>query len=278
MAANWKTIRVFISSTFRDVQAERDWLVKRVFPALREKLHAYRIHLVDIDLRWGITEEEARHDRVLDLCLHQIDECRPFFVGILGERYGWVPATFNEELASRHGWVAHQAGKSVTELEILYGVLNNPEMQPRAFFLFRDPSFNQDLDPLQRQVFCEGPTNEERRELSPDEAESRANDRRYKLTDLKRRIQQSGCPVVDAYPVRWDPLAIDRSTRTSGCVVGLPPAQREVIVLRDIEGLPSIDACNILGLKDTHQRVLLHRARSRVRYALERYFAATETT
>jgi len=58
----------------------------------------------------------------------------------------------------------------------------------------------------------------------------------------------------------------------------LPPTQREVIVLRDIEGLPSTDACNILGLKDTHQRVLLQRARSRVRNALERYFAATETT
>ena len=35
MSATWKTVRVFISSTFRDMQAERDWLVKRVFPALR---------------------------------------------------------------------------------------------------------------------------------------------------------------------------------------------------------------------------------------------------
>jgi RNA polymerase sigma-70 factor, ECF subfamily len=58
----------------------------------------------------------------------------------------------------------------------------------------------------------------------------------------------------------------------------LPAAQREVVVLRDLEEMAAADVCNILGLTDTHQRVLLHRARSRVRNALERYFAAAETT
>jgi RNA polymerase sigma-70 factor (ECF subfamily) len=61
-------------------------------------------------------------------------------------------------------------------------------------------------------------------------------------------------------------------------IYALPPAQREVIVLRDLEEFPSSEVCNILGLTDTPQRVLLHRARSRVRQALERYFTATETT
>ena len=90
MVGEWQTVRVFVSSTFRDMHAERDWLVKRVFPVLRERLEKHRLHLVDIDLRWGITEEQSDNDEVLDLCLKQIDECRPFFVGLLGERYGWL--------------------------------------------------------------------------------------------------------------------------------------------------------------------------------------------
>jgi RNA polymerase sigma-70 factor (ECF subfamily) len=51
----------------------------------------------------------------------------------------------------------------------------------------------------------------------------------------------------------------------------LPPVQRAVITLRDIEGFGADDVCNVLELSDTNQRVLLHRARSRVRRALEQY-------
>jgi RNA polymerase sigma-70 factor (ECF subfamily) len=57
----------------------------------------------------------------------------------------------------------------------------------------------------------------------------------------------------------------------------LPAVQREVLVLRDLQGVQAAEVCNILGLTDTTQRVLLHRARSRVRASLEGYFAATET-
>jgi RNA polymerase sigma-70 factor (ECF subfamily) len=58
----------------------------------------------------------------------------------------------------------------------------------------------------------------------------------------------------------------------------LPASQREVLVLRDLEGLSATEVCNVLGLADTYQRVLLHRARSRVRLAMEQYFIPTETT
>ncbi len=75
-------------------------------------------------------------------------------------------------------------------------------------------------------------------------------------------------------PSRWEdqPEQVALSTETRSLVeraVGeLPPSQREVITLRDIEGYGSDEVCNLLGISDTNQRVLLHRARTKVRKAL----------
>jgi RNA polymerase sigma-70 factor, ECF subfamily len=84
-------------------------------------------------------------------------------------------------------------------------------------------------------------------------------------------------------PVAWPVpeealLAGETRSVMLDAIADLPPAQREVLVLRDLEGMSAAEACNVLGLSDTNQRVLLHRARSRVRNALERYFDATEPT
>lgn len=57
-------------------------------------------------------------------------------------------------------------------------------------------------------------------------------------------------------------------------IAALPPAWREVITLRDVEGWTAEEVCNVLGISETYQRVLLHRARGRVRRALEHHFDA----
>jgi RNA polymerase sigma-70 factor (ECF subfamily) len=84
-----------------------------------------------------------------------------------------------------------------------------------------------------------------------------------------------------AEPVKWhtpeeDLLSGETLRIMRAAIDALPPAQREVLVLRDVEGLSSGEVCNIAGITDTNQRVLLHRARSRVRAALERHLAAAE--
>ena len=65
--------------------------------------------------------------------------------------------------------------------------------------------------------------------------------------------------------------------RIDAAVGALPPKQREVITLRDVEGLSSEEVRNVLGLSETNQRVILHRARARVRRELELYFDGERT-
>lgn len=88
---SWENVYIFISSTFNDMHAERDYLVKRVFPELRLWCSKRRLKLVDIDLRWGVSEKDATENkRVIDVCLKNIDKCRPFFLCFLGQRRGWI--------------------------------------------------------------------------------------------------------------------------------------------------------------------------------------------
>lgn len=82
----------------------------------------------------------------------------------------------------------------------------------------------------------------------------------------------------EAEPHPWDerPEAYvevqEVQTRLQAAIAALPPQQREVITLRDVEGWPADEVCNVLEISETNQRVLLHRARAKVRRALERYF------
>jgi WD40 repeat protein len=182
MSTPSRLVRVFLSSTFRDFAEERDLLVRKVFPELRRKCRERQVELVDVDLRWGITEEEAQQGKVLPICLAEIDRSRPFFMGFIGERYGWIPEPekYDLSLIMDQPWLdEHRGGKSVTELEMLHGVLNNPAMEDRAFFYFRDPAWSQKKGGA---YLSEGSLEKE------------------KLESLKDRIRQSGYPVLEDYP------------------------------------------------------------------------------
>jgi hypothetical protein len=181
MSQKSRLVRIFISSTFRDFMTERDELVKKVFPELRRRCRQRFVEIVEVDLRWGITVEQAESGQVLPICLSEIEKCRPFFIGLLGERYGWIPPAdvYERELVNRLPWLSeHAGGKSVTELEMLHGVLNNPEMAGQALFYFRDKAWSETLGV---DGFSESPADQNQ------------------LENLKERIRKSGFPVVESY-------------------------------------------------------------------------------
>lgn len=184
--ASQRQVRVFVSSTFRDMQEERDELVLHTFPEIRRRCRERKVDFVEVDLRWGITEEQSERGEVLPICLAEIDNCRPYFIGLLGERYGWVPEHIDQELVDDQPWLAEHLEKSVTEMEILHGVLNSPEMAGRSYFYFRDPGYSE----------ARGPG------FVSEKAESKE-----KLEKLKNRIRASGLRCEESYP---DPVTLGK--------------------------------------------------------------------
>lgn len=184
----WRTARIFISSTFLDMHGERDLITRHVIPELRERCRAKRIHISEVDLRWGITEEEANHERQLESCLSEVDRCRPFFVGLLGRRYGYTPKEYKTFSGDpKFDWLkSYPAGRSVTELEMHYGALKDPSNAKQAFFYFRDQSFVSQVPQEHRKIF------------EPESKEAAA-----KIDALKQAIRGSSCTYFEGYKCNW---------------------------------------------------------------------------
>ncbi len=124
-------LRLFVSSTFRDLQDEREYLIKKVFPEIRSICRLRGVTFTEVDLRWGLTEEQQRLGRIIRTCLEEIDRCRPYFIGIIGRRYGWMPeyheVVMDPEIQERYPWIDALSleGASLLEMEFTHGVLND---------------------------------------------------------------------------------------------------------------------------------------------------------
>ena len=126
---NNRQIRIFVSSTFEDMSMERSELAK-TFRELSIKARAYNASLHAIDLRWGIHPGES----VVELCLNEIENSHPFFLGIVGDRYGTTPSISefreNKNLQIKYGkWLedAFEKGMSYTEIEMQFGAFMEME-------------------------------------------------------------------------------------------------------------------------------------------------------
>lgn len=92
-----KVIRIFLSSTFTDTNSERDYLIEKIYPRLKD--YCKREHDLDfqsVDMRWGIPSDAHEYHGTTELCLNEIKNCKkhslgPNFVALVGQKYGLRP-------------------------------------------------------------------------------------------------------------------------------------------------------------------------------------------
>jgi Domain of unknown function (DUF4062) len=169
-------MRIFVSSTFRDMHAERDLLGRFVFPQLRDHCRASGVEVVEVDLRWGVTDEEIEHGELLKRCLDEIDHASRYFVVILGDRYGTAVGQIDEQWQERWPFLSGAAGTSIFDIEVTHGALR-PGTQP--LFFARLPTYGLVAPPSERSAFIEDENGRER------------------LENLKTRIRAAGHTLTE---------------------------------------------------------------------------------
>jgi NACHT domain- and WD repeat-containing protein len=154
-----RTFRIFVSSTFSDLQAERNALQEHVYPRLKELCECHGTRFLAIDLRWGVSEEAANDQQTINICLTEVDRCRdtsprPNFIVLLGERYGWRPPPPQIEAEQ---FEAIRACVSADQKALLAGCyLKDANAVPCEYYLReRDADFYEefdDWDPIERKL------------------------------------------------------------------------------------------------------------------------------
>ncbi|KAJ1079043.1 hypothetical protein K5549_013346 [Capra hircus] len=191
----WRSIRLFISSTFRDMHGERDLLLRSLLPALQARASPYRISLHAIDLRWGITEEETRRNRQLEVCLGEVENSQ-LFVGILGSRYGYVPSNYSLPDHPHFRWAQqYPAGRSVTEMEVMQFLNRGLRLQPSAqpLLYFRDSSFLSSVPDAWKSDFI-----------------SESEEAAHRISELKSYLSRQEGITCRRYRCEWGGVAAGR--------------------------------------------------------------------
>ena len=159
-----QSLRIFLSSTFRDMSGERELLMKKYVPALRQVCHDKGVHLTVVDLRWGVTVEQASLGEGINICLAEVEACQ-YFVGFLGSRYGWCPqrSDIARSTFTKFPFLnSYVPGRSATEMEVLYGALGwGPKSYaaPRkAFFYHRSEAFLETVPQREMETYKERDT------------------------------------------------------------------------------------------------------------------------
>lgn len=182
---------VFVSSTFKDMHFERDAIREITASILNEEARKHNDEFDFCDLRWGINTVDLDTDegskKVLDVCLDEIDRCKPPMVVILGYRYGWIPETgMIKTAADRKKLELDDLNKSVTALEIEYGALADNDKFSHTLFYFRE---------------IEG--------TAPEDYQSEDSEHAAKVKALKERIMEKTGGKIKNYTLKWNGNGFD---------------------------------------------------------------------
>lgn len=135
---------IFISSTFRDMQYERDAIHTKIIPTINAEAQEFGESVSACDLRWGIDTsemtEKEKTQKVLKVCLSEIDRCRPYMIVILGYRYGWIPEsnTIIDVIKEVNQFEIKNKEISATALEVEYGAFFSMDNISQVLFYFRE--------------------------------------------------------------------------------------------------------------------------------------------
>lgn len=161
-------INFFLSSTFSDMQRERDAIQKYVLPQLSNYTIALGQLCAMTDLRWGINTDEMNEQdamcKIMDVCLKKVEECNPYFIILLGDNYGSVPEdSLIDRFVSLYQSGANYSsqelyGRSVTDIEIQHylKVLRQKGVDEKIIVCFRSSkqigTQNDKLHQLKKQL------------------------------------------------------------------------------------------------------------------------------
>ena len=209
------TFRVFISSTFSDLVAERNALQEKVFPRLREFCQNHGARFQAIDLRWGVSEEAALDQQTMNICLEELRRCqrttpRPNFIVLLGQRYGWIPIPLQIDAA---------------EFESLLAVLSDKENKRLRKWYWRD-------DNAVPAEYCLQP----REDQFKDNAVWINEERELRVL-LRDAIARVGWPANDPRRLKYEASATHQEI-FHGALQGKDANNHAFGFFRTIKGLP----------------------------------------
>lgn len=171
---NLKTIRIFISSTFKDMDVERDALRNIVAPRLNQELTAYGINVEMVDLRHTVETNPSlsqieREQRIFKICLDEIESCSPYFIALIGHRYGWIPDISKmgiheiTENLMRNDFPLNTNEISVTSYEFLKGLFERGNKNKHCLVYVRSSKSYDTLSNNDKEIYMDSKKDDQRR-------------------------------------------------------------------------------------------------------------------